>query len=196
MKTLNYYLIGRKLLLVLMALVVLAACKKDDNNDNNDPPTPVNPLVGTYEFVAATFDQAITVIVNGDTNHYAVGDNAFLFVGGGLLGAAPCDDEANARLQLRENYTAYYICVGETNESQQGTWAYSEEKNVLTLYIANPADFVVPITNIVVTDTELSGNIPALPMPIDTSIPVGDPLPGGGINFQVAKVSVEFMKTN
>jgi hypothetical protein len=66
------------------------------------------------------------------------------------------------------------------------------DDTILTLNISDPADFVVHITEIVLADNKLSGNISSLPMPYDTSIPVGDPLPGGGINFQVANVSVVF----
>lgn len=178
---------------ILLALFVTMACKKDDDgDDNNTPPPEENPLVGTYTFIDATFDEPITVIVNGDTNHYQVGDNAYQFVGGGLLGAAPCDNADNAALQLRSDFTSWYVCQGESNELQQGTWESLADNTVLKLYISIPADFVVSIGITELTDTMLKGKILALPMPYDTSIPVGDPLPGGGINFQVAKVSVEF----
>jgi len=183
------------LTITLLAIIIIAGCKKDDN-ENNDPPAPVNPLVGTYNFVAATFNEPITVIVNGDTNHYLAGDDAFLFVGGGLLGAAPCDNADNAALQLRADFTSWYVCHGESNEAQQGTWEPVLDNTILKLNISNPADFVINITNIDLSDNKLIGDIPALPMPYDTSLPVGDPLPGGGINFQVAKVSVEFTKVN
>lgn len=194
MKKQNYYTIARKVMFLLMAVLVLAACKKDDNNDeNNTPPTPVNPLVGTYAFIAATFNNPITVIVNGDTNHYVAGDDAFLFVGGGLLGAAPCDNADNAALQLRENFTSYYVCRNESNEAQQGTWAVNDDYSTLTLNIANPATFIVHIIGLDLSGGELKGAISNLPMPYDTSLPVGAPLPGGGINFQTASVSVEFL---
>jgi hypothetical protein len=179
--------------LVLIALFVAVACKKDDDGDDNNTPTPEeNPLVGTYTFIAATFDEPITVIVNGDTNHYQVGDDAYQFVGGGLLGSAPCDNADNAALQLRSDFTSWYICQGESNELQQGTWEPLAENTVLKLFISIPADFVVSIGITELTNDVLKGQILALPMPYDTSIPVGDPLPGGGVNFQVAQVSVEF----
>jgi len=178
---------------VLLAMLVVVACKKDDDgDDNNNPPAPVNPLVGTYAFISATFNQPITVIVNGDTNNYQAGDDAFIFVGGGLLGAAPCDNADNAALQLRDDFTSWYVCQGEANESQQGTWEPKVDNTVLRLNISDPADFVVDIIDVILTEDKLTGTIPQLPMPYDTSIPVGDPLPGGGINFQIASVSVEF----
>jgi hypothetical protein len=182
------------LTLISLAIIVVAGCKKEENND--PPPAPVNPLVGTYTFIAATFTQPITVIVNGDTNHYQAGDDAYLFVGGGLLGAAPCDNADNAALQLRADFTSWYVCQGESNEAQQGTWEPVFENTILRLNISNPADFVVNITEVNLSNNKLLGNINALPMPYDTSLPVGAPLPGGGINFQVAKVSVEFSKVN
>ncbi len=195
MKSSKLIPIIRKLTFILLALLVLAACKKDDNNEENtDPPTPVNPLVGTYAFAAATFNDPITVVVNGDTNHYQAGDDAFIFVGGGLLGAAPCDNADNAALQLRADYTSWYVCQGESNEAQQGTWEPVADNTILKLNIANPADFVVSIGDIDLSNNKLTGTIVALPMPFDTSIPVGDPLPGGGINFQIAEVDVEFIR--
>lgn len=176
-----------------LVLIVAMACKKDDDGDENNTPAPTpNPMVGTYTFVGATFDEPITVIVNGDTNNYQAGDDAYIFVGGGLLGAAPCDNADNAALQLREDFTSWYVCQGESNESQQGTWEPLADNTVLKLFIADPADFVVSIGITELTDTSLKGQILTLPMPYDTSIPVGDPLPGGGVNFQVAQVSVEF----
>jgi hypothetical protein len=192
--------ITRKRLIWLSGIIVLAvfvavACKKDDDGDDNSTPTPTpNPLVGTYIFVAATFDEPITVIVNGDTNHYQVGDDAYQFVGGGLLGSAPCDNADNAALQLRNDFTSWYVCQGESNELQQGTWEPLVDNTVLKLFISIPADFVVSIGISELTDTTLKGQILSLPMPYDTSIPVGDPLPGGGVNFQVAQVSVEFSR--
>lgn len=192
----NYFTLGRKLMFLLIALLVMTACKKDDNNDDNNdpPPAAVNPMVGTYAFVAATFNAPITVIVNGDTNNYAVGDDAFLFVGGGLLGAAPCDNADNAALELRDNFISYYICQNESNESQQGTWSSNDDYSTLTLNIANPATFSVGIIEVDLSNDMLKGKIINLPMPYDTSLPVGDPLPGGGINFQIANVSVEFIR--
>lgn len=196
MKSSKLIPIIRKLTFILLALLVLAACKKDDTDENTDPPAPVNPMVGTYAFIAATFNEPITVVVNGDTNHYQAGDDAFIFVGGGLLGAAPCDNADNAALQLRADFTSWYVCQGESNEAQQGTWEPVSNNTILKLNIANPADFVVSIGDIDLSNNKLTGTIPALPMPYDTSLPVGDPLPGGGINFQVAQVYVEFMRVD
>jgi hypothetical protein len=194
MKTKDSFAILRKILFLILALAVISACKKDDNNDDNNPSAPVNPIVGTYTFIASTFNDPITVIaINGDTNHYIAGDDASLFVGGGLLGSAPCDNADNAALDLRANFTSFYVCLGESNEAQQGTWSI-ESETVLQLNISNPANFVVRITNLDLTDSKLTGNIPSLPMPYDASIPVGDTLPGGGINFQIANVTVEFLK--
>ncbi|RLD59445.1 MAG: hypothetical protein DRI97_00975 [Bacteroidetes bacterium] len=184
----------RRISFILLALVVIAACKKDDDSPDQETPPAVNPMVGTYAFINATFDEPITVIVNGDTNQYQAGDDAYIFVGGGLLGAAPCDNADNAALQLRSDYTSWYVCQGESNEAQQGTWEPKSNNTILKLSIANPADFVVSIGDVDLSNNMLTGKILALPMPYDTSIPVGDPLPGGGINFQVAQVSVEFLR--
>jgi hypothetical protein len=184
--------ITRTILFVMMTGLIILGCKKDEP----DPPTPVNPLVGGYTFIGATFNNAVTVIVNGDTNQYQPGDDAYLFVGAGLLGAAPCDNADNAALELRANNTSFYICQGEDNEAQQGTWSSNDDNTVLTLNISNPGNFVVAITGLDLSNNMLKGVIPVLPLPYDTSLPVGAPLPGGGINFQTANVSVEFNRIN
>jgi hypothetical protein len=195
MKKLKATTIIASLAFIVIAALVITACKKDDNNDDNTPPAPENPLVGTYSFISATFNEPISVIMmNGDTNYYEAGDDAFQFVGGGLLGAAPCDNADNARLQLKADYTSWYVCQGETNMSQQGTWEFNDDKDVLKLSIFDPADFLINISEVKIENSTLSGRIPALPMPYDVSLPVGEPLPGGGINFQVADVAVEFLK--
>jgi hypothetical protein len=178
----------RTIIFVMMTGIIILGCKKDEP----DPPIPVNPLVGSYSFIGATFNNAVTVIVNGDTNHYQPGDDAYLFVGAGLLGAAPCDNADNAALELRANNTSFYVCSGEDNEAQQGTWSSNADNSVLTLNISNPGNFVVAITGLDLSNNMLKGVIPVLPLPYDTSLPVGAPLPGGGINFQTANVSVEF----
>ena len=108
MKKENISSLITRLSFILIAILLISACKKDDEGgDNNDPPAPVNPLVNTYLFISATFNEPITVIVNGDTNNYQAGDDAYQFVGGGLLGAAPCDNADNAALQLRADYTSW-----------------------------------------------------------------------------------------
>jgi len=196
METRKILSVIRKISFIFLALVVIGACKRDDDNDDNTTPPTVNPLVGTYTFIAATFDNPITVIINGDTNNYQANDDASLFVGGGLLGAAPCDDSTHAALELRTDFTSWYICQGESNEAQQGTWEALGNNTILKLNIANPANFQVGIEEIDLSNNMLRGKIVTMPMPYDTSIPVGDPLPGGGINFQIAQVSVEFDRIN
>ena len=196
MKTMNNLQAIKSLFFLAFVALALAACKKDSDDDNGNTLPVVNPLVGKYTFVAATFNDPITVIVNGDTNQYQAGDDAFLFVGGGLLGAAPCDSAAHAALELRADFTSWYICLGESNEAQQGTWSWTDDIKLLKLNIANPANFVVNITGVTLGGGKLTGTIPALPMPYDTSIPVADPLPGGGINFQTANVAVSFDVVN
>jgi len=192
MKRLNLSPVLKACFFLFMASLVMLSCKDDEDDNTANPPAPVNELAGTYSFVLATFNDPVTIIVNGDTNHYQVGDDASLFVGGGLLGAAPCDNAENAALQLRSDYTSHYVCQGESNESQQGTWSSNADYTSLTLNISNPNDFLVTIKNVVKADNKLTGEIDPLPLPFDTSIPVGEPLPGGGINFQTANVNVEF----
>lgn len=184
----------KKFLILLMAVVVIAACKKDDDDDNTtptpSPPTLEEQIVGTYTFVSATFNSPITMTNNGEPLEFAAGDDAYQFVGEGLLGSAPCNNPDNAALELKADFTAFYVCIDETNESQMGTWAVDPDEMVMTLNMTEPLPFSIPISSIEVTDTQLSGNIVQLPVPIEMTEPVGI------LNMQMANVYIEFNKVD
>lgn len=184
----------KKLLILLLAALVVTACKKDDDDDDNNnnptPPTLEEKIVGTYQFVAATFNQPITMTNNGTPVVFAAGDNAYQFVGEGLLGSAPCDNADNAAMEMRGDFTAFYACLGEDNEEQMGTWEVNEATSVLTLNMTNPLPFSIPINNMTIDDTELAGDIIQLPVPIEMTEPVGI------LNMQMANVAVVFNKVD
>jgi hypothetical protein len=185
----------KKLLILLMAALVITACKKDDDDDDNNnnnptPPTFEEQIVGTYQFISATFNQPITMTNNGTPVVFAEGDDAYLFVGEGLLGSAPCDNADNAAMEMRADFTAYYACLGEDNEAQMGTWEANEEAAVLTLNMTNPLPFSIPINNVTIDGSELAGDILQLPVPIEMTQPVGV------TNMQMANVAVVFNKVD
>ena len=183
----------KKLMFLLMAVLVMSACNKDDddtNDSNPTTPTLTEQIVGTYTFGSAIFNNPIIIHNAGDTTFYEAGDDASQFVEGGLLGAAPCDNADNAALDLRSNFTSFYVCIGESNELQMGTWALDEATLKLSLNITNPAPFSIPMEDIDLTDDVLTGQMTLLPVPKDMSQPIS------ALNIQFANVAVSFAKIN
>lgn len=184
----------KKFWFLLMAALVITACNKDDEEETPDPtpnpPTLEEQLVGTYTFTSATFNNQVTMTNNGVPITFEAGADAYQFVGEGLLGSAPCDNADNAAMELKADFTAYYACLNENNESQMGTWSVNEDDAILTLNMTDPLPFSIPITQIVLTETKLTGVIEQLPVPIEITEPVGI------LNMQMANVSIEFTIVN
>lgn len=179
-----------------MACLVITACKKDDDEDNNTPapPTFEEQLVGQYALNSSTFNQDVTmynVAAAGDTITFPEGSDATLVVSGALLDDSPCDNIQNTLLDMRADFTLYYICSGEVNELQAGTWSADEATSSVALNVNTEIGPVaVTITDIVINDTNMTGNINGLPVPVDYSQPVG------ATNIQFISVSVDFMIVN
>lgn len=184
----------KKYLILLFVALAFTACNKDDDDENTDPqptpPTMEEQLVGTYRFSSATFNSPVTMTNNGVPVEFQAGDDAYQFVGEGLLGSAPCDNADNAAMELKADFTAFYVCIDEANESQMGTWALNDDEDVLTLNMTNPLPFSIPISNMVISETTLTGDILMLPVPIEMTEPVGI------LNMQMANVAIEFTKVN
>lgn len=182
----------KKLIYLFIAVLVITACKKDDDDDDNIPATPTfeEKLVGTYAFVAGTFIEEITmynVMAAGDTVVFSAGSDATQIVGGVLLGDSPCADPSNTALEMRVDYSLYYICIGESNEAQMGTWSADAANSGIWLNIPDPP-ISIPIVNVVIDDAGMTGSITMLPVPVDMSQPVGI------TNMQFANVAVVFDK--
>jgi hypothetical protein len=154
----------------------------------------VDELVGKYVFGSATFNEEVTIIIEQQQVTFPAESDATDFVSEGLLGAAPCDDTDNAAVELKADGTTHYICQGETNQEQLGTWAIKSDRTVLTLNISNPTTFSLNISDLVVTETSFSGTVTNFPLPVDASVELGGSLPGGLVNYQIASVDVSFTR--
>lgn len=179
----------------MLALTVgLIACNKDDDDDDNNNTTPTfqEKIVGQYIFTSGTFNEPITffnVMAAGDTVTLPAGTNASVIVASVLLGDSPCDNASNTALEMRDDYTLYYVCLGESNEEQMGTWEADGDNNTISLNVnTDIGQLAIPITDVTLTDTGLEGNITTLPVPIDLLQPVG------ATNMQFANVAVVFTK--
>lgn len=174
---------------ILIVPLILVDC---DDKDNKEP----DPLVGNYVFSGATFGESVNIVVNDVFQTFDPGSDASMFVSEGLLGAAPCDDSTNAAIDFRSDGKSYYICLGETNESQMGTWIINADRDVLTLYISNPMTFALEIVNLDLTETAISGTVENFPLPLNTSAELGAMIgdPPTILNFQVKEVNVTFTR--
>lgn len=186
MKASYYRSIG--FLAIILISLVYVSC---DDKDEKEP----DPLVGNYVFSGATFEEVVEIVINGSDSVFNAGSDASAFVSGGLLGAAPCDVPANAAISFRKDGKSFYICRGETNESQMGTWIINEDRSVLTLNISYPLPITLDITDLNLTETLISGTVENFPLPLNADYPLGaligvPPAP----NFQVKIVSVEFSR--
>ena len=178
--------LGILLSVLCLIPVFTISCDNDENGD-------VDPLIGKYTFTSATFNQEVNIKVEGTYIQFIPGSDASQFVRNGILKAAPCNDMDKAAVDLRSNGKTYYICLGETNEDQMGTWV-NEGDSVLTFNISNPQTLALIIKDLVITETQFDGTVKNFPFPLDNAYELGESLPGGLINFQIASVDVKFSK--
>lgn len=181
--------------MLLLFFVGLLSCSEDEGGEE---PT-VNPLVGTYTFASATFIDEITITLNGQTSTFPSNTDATAFVSDGLLGAAPCADQNNAALELRENNEGYFVCIDEDVEEKAGTWEVNEAQTEISIIISGIAP--IPVTLLIedytLEDGVLSGRVGNFPLVKNNQYPIGATLPaeaGGGLNLQTTPVDLEFNK--
>lgn len=170
---------------VILAFLLISCEEKKDEPD---------PLVGTYTFSSATFNDTVVVVIQENDFQFQPGSSAAEFVSNGLLGAAPCDNAQNAAVELREDGTGYMVCLNEENEEQMGTWFINSDRTILTLNISNPMPFALTISNLNITENAFSGTVENFPLPKDTSVPLGQMLPGNIPNYQAASVDLTFTR--
>ena len=207
-------------IMCVVLMLSLAACGDDDDDDDNnddDNDEMVDELVGTYVFSSATFAQATMIRVAPNPADptalvvapFAVGADAFDFVGGALLESAPCADSDNTTIEIRDGGTAFYVCAGEGVEEQWGTWVVNADRTEFTLDLLDP-EVAVAINDFSFENGVISG--PAqIPVPYDVSVDVGFPLPDASItaledagvtlganptNIQIITIDIEFMQVN
>ena len=175
------------LFIAVFALLLVTCEKKKDEE--------VDPLVGTYTFTSATFNETVQMKTPLGLVSFPPDFDASFFISDGLLGAAPCDNSDSAAVELRNDGKTFYVCLGETNEDQMGTWLINTDRTILTLNISNPQPFSLTISGLNITADDFSGTVENFPLPKDTDYELGEDLPeGGGPNYQTASVDLTFTK--
>jgi hypothetical protein len=180
-----------KVIAYVAIFAVTLICNSCHDNKEKEP----DPLVGNYIFSGAVFEETVSIKIQDVFQTFDPGSDASAFVSEGMLGAAPCVDSTNAAIAFRADGKSFYICLGETNESQMGTWIINSDRTMLTLYIGNPMAFALEIGNLNLTETVISGTVENFPLPLTTAValgvPFGDPPTP---NIQVKEVTVEFTR--
>jgi hypothetical protein len=181
-----------KVMGILISVLILiplftVSCDKDDDND-------VDPIVGKYTFESAEFNDSVDVKVEGVYMSFVPGSDASLFVRNGILKAAPCDNMENAAVDLKADGKTLYICLGETNEEQMGTWVMNSDRTVLTFNISNPQSLLLIISGLEITETQFNGTVENFPVPRDNQFELTDNLQDGLPNVQLKSVDVTFTK--
>ncbi len=167
---------------------LLVACEKKKDAE-------VDPLVGTYTFTSATFNENVSMKTPLGNVVFPSGFDASFFISDGLLGSAPCDDSTNAAVELKSDGKTYYACLNETNEAQMGTWLINTDRTELILNISNPQPFSLKITGLTISNNSFSGTVENFPLPKDTDYELGADLPdAAGPNYQTASVDLTFTK--
>ena len=177
----------------MAGLVVMTGCGDDDEPE-------VDPLVGVYQLSEALLADDLTIIPTGaqeETTLPASYDMTEVITGI-LAAASPCENPANAAIELGDDGRFYYICNGEDVEQiDSGEWSSNEATKTITLTIQS--ETLGQTLNIIVTDYTITGNsfsgtIAGFPVPYDFNLPFGAPLPDGGVNFQLASIDATFTK--
>jgi hypothetical protein len=169
----------KKYMFILLALFVFTACNKDDDDDNKVPASATfeDQLVGKYAFESATFNQDVTmynVMAPGDSVTFPQGSDATDLVGAVLLEDSPCNDPSQTLLDMRNDLTLHFVCIGENKDSLMGTWSANEENKSVALNVNTElGPIAITITDVVITNANLTGIIDGLPVPVDYSQPVG-----------------------
>lgn len=195
------------LALALISFVIIFAsqsCKKDDDDDNDDgggTPDQSAQFIGKYVFASSTFNAAPVnpIIMPPDSLPltFNAGDDAAQFVGGGLFKESPCADPAQTGIEMKSNNELFYICFDGSGDAKFGVWSYNSTEGKLTLTInmsGSPVPYAVQITNAVVANNVLTGNLVNLPLPLNAYYDIGAAIPGMGLNMQMASVAVTFNK--
>jgi hypothetical protein len=144
----------------------------DDDDDPGEPET----LVGTYQMSQVVVTQDYKI---GEITIIPAGTNVTELAAEGILDAAPCDDPANAAVDLRDTGELFLVCDGEAGELKVGTWTENANLTTLSLNLSSPPfpqALQLNVTNITRTANNITGEINPLTLPSDA---IADLLPPG-----------------
>jgi len=160
--------------LVMSIAFVFYSCNGDD--EAGEPET----LVGVYQMqkVELTADYKI-----GEVTIIPAGTDITVLAADGILSAAPCDNQTNAAIDLRDTGELFIVCIGEEPELKAGTWTENSSLTKLDLNLGSPPfpqALQLSVTNITRGSNSITGEINPLLLPaeaITDLLPPGVPAP-------------------
>ncbi|MEM9327155.1 MAG: hypothetical protein AAGA85_15915 [Bacteroidota bacterium] len=166
-------------MLSALSLAFIVSCGDDDEED--DGPS----VVGSYQFTSAVtaadgpLDATGQVVTDQEGNPLLpTGVDVVEQVNAALLGGAAdlCDDAANVRVTLDDSGSLLYTCSNSDASADNGEWQQLSDTDLrLTINFDGIGPIPVDINSLVISETQLSGNIANLPLPGDV-IGLPDPL--------------------
>jgi hypothetical protein len=157
--------------LTLSMSFVFTGCG-DDGDDPGEPET----LVGIYQMSKVVLTQDYKI---GEITIIPSGTDITQLAADGILEAAPCDDPANAAVDLRDTNELFLVCNGESGELKVGTWTENSNLTTLSLNLSSPPfpqALQLNVTNITRGPNSITGEINPLTLPADA---IADILPPG-----------------
>jgi len=119
----------------LLGLLFVAGC----DSDSEDPGPELYEIPGVYTFDEAILQTDITMpfeLIPGVPIVIPAGTDITEEMADGLLAEAPCDNPENGAVELKENKQLFFVCIGEDNEDQAGTWDINSDTTELTLVLS------------------------------------------------------------
>ncbi len=144
--------------------IVFYSC--NGNEEEGEPDT----LEGIYQMqkVELTEDYKI-----GEITIIPSGTDITVLAAEGILSAAPCDNQTNAAIDLRETGEFFIACIGEQAELKAGTWTENSSLTKLDLNLGSPPfpqALQLSVTNITRGSNSISGEINPLLLPAEAII--------------------------
>lgn len=120
--------------LLLFSILFVVSC----DNGGDDPEPELYDFKGVYTFKSAIL-QSELAIPGFDLFSYKAGDDITSLMKGGLLAEAPCKDADNGAVELKEADKLFFVCIGEDDEKDAGSWSATSDQTKLTLTVNTPA---------------------------------------------------------
>ena len=168
----NKTIVASLLLGLSISMIFLFSGCGDDGENPAEPET----LEGIYQMSKVVLTQDYKI---GEITIVPAGTDITLLAADGILEAAPCDNPANAAVDLRDTGELFLVCNGESGELKVGTWSENASLTTLSLNLSSPPfpqNLQLNVTNITRNAGSITGEINPLTLPPDA---IEDLLPPG-----------------
>lgn len=144
--------------------------------NGDDEPAEPETLVGKYQMQKVVLNEDYKI---GEITIIPAGTDITQLAAEGILASAPCNNPANAAVDLRDTGELFLVCIGESDEQKAGTWTENSSLTTLSLNLSSPPfpqNLQLSVTNITRSTDSIVGDINSLVLPADA---ITDLLPPG-----------------